>query len=119
MISEGEGVRALDTSVCVLVMLYIQCWDEHVQLMGEHACQTPCRELLIPLRGPGGPELTGPSSSSSKSSADRHQPTSGGCCPSAEDMEINEEHALTTKIRKQLFFSKCCFLKKIKNILYG
>ena len=25
--------------------------DEHEYLMGEHACQTPCRELLIPIRG--------------------------------------------------------------------
>ena len=27
--------------------------DEHEYLLGEHACQTPCRELLIPLRGQG------------------------------------------------------------------
>ena len=29
----------------------IRTRDEHEQLMGELACQTPCRELLIPLRG--------------------------------------------------------------------
>ena len=28
-------------------------WTYLNRLMGEHACQTPCRELLIPLRGQG------------------------------------------------------------------
>ena len=31
--------------------LSAQGGDEHEYVMGEHTCQTPCRELLIPLRG--------------------------------------------------------------------
>ena len=59
--------------------------DRQLQLLGEHASQTPCRELLIPLRGQGrGTRVDWTLLFLSSTSAERPQPTSGGCCPSEE-----------------------------------
>ena len=99
--------------------------DDHEVLMGEHACQTPCRELLVPLRGQGrGTRVDWTLLFPSSTSAEKPQPTSGGCCPSEEEDPEEEdrkeqEHALLTEISDQLFLSKKWLLKKLKNIQYG
>ena len=48
------------------------------------------------------------------SSAERPQPTSGGCYPSGEKPKENEEDALLSELRDHLFLSKKWLLKKIK-----
>ena len=87
--------------------------DGQLQLLGEHACQTPCRELLIPLRGQGrGTRVNWTLLYFTQSSAERPQPTSGGCYPSGEKQKENEEDALLSELRDHLFLSKKWLLKK-------